>query len=98
MVNRSHAHDRVRDGGNRARDKVDLYAVVKMAKAMAGDKLVVKEMDSNPAVVKVVNMDKAVSLNMDKIVHVQVDRILMIKMDDQTLETKIMKIDWANLY
>ena len=75
MVNRSHAHDRVRDGGNRARDKVDLYAVVKMAKAMVGD-----------------------NLNMDKIVHVQVDRILMIKMDDQTLETKIMKIDWANLY
>ena len=55
-----------------------------------GDK-VVKEMDTNKAEVKVVSMDRVVSmdkdsLNMDKIVNVQVDKLLMVKMDDQTLE------------
>ena len=92
----NHAQDQakvVRDGDNRVRDKVVPNAVVKMAKV--GDKLA-KEMDINQAVVKVVSMDKVVSLNMDKIVHVQVNKLLMVKMGDQTLAINNMMIDWAN--
>ena len=87
----NHAQDQakvVRDGDDRVRDKVVLNVVVKMDKL--GDK-VVKEMDTNKAEVKVVSMDRVVSmdkdsLNMDKMVNVQVDKLLMVKMDDQTLE------------
>ena len=107
MANNKVVNKVVRDGDNRVRDnrvrdKVVLSAVVKMAKV--GDK-VVKEMDTNQAVVsmdkvvsmdRVVSMDKVVSLNMDKIVDVQVGKLLMVKMGDQTLEIKNMMVDWAN--
>jgi len=107
MANNNHDQDqakvgRVRDGDDQVRDKV-VNAAVKITKV--GDK-VVKEMDTNQAKVKVVSMDRVVSmdkvsLNMDKMVHVHVDKLLIAQMDDQTLEINNMMdhqmmVDWAN--
>ena len=85
--------------------KITKVEITKVKITKVGDK-VVKEMDTNQAKVKVVSMDRVVSmdkvsLNMDKMVHVHVDKLLIAQMDDQTLEINNMMdhqmmVDWAN--